>query len=132
MRKFSICSFSVFLALLVACKGNPYETFTTAPNGDYKVVIRTQGFHSSGTVNVDVCVTDAVAPRFPENNIQCLLHGYDFSGLAVHWTSPQEIAISFDSGRATKVSNYAIVTPKSTLPVQFHATLHEAGSYISR
>jgi hypothetical protein len=114
----------LLLAFMLFASGKPNETLTEARNGPFKVLIRSQEFHHSGSINVDICVTDSSNLAFPKNEkLQCFLHGYDFSGLSVKWLSQQNIEIAFDSGRVTTFTNSAIVYPNGPVPVEFHATL---------
>jgi hypothetical protein len=77
-------------------------------------------------MNVDVCVTEASKPKFPENEAQqCFLHGYDFSGLSVKWVSQQNIETAFDCGRVTNFRNSAVVYPDGSVPVGFYAILRD-------
>ena len=89
-----------------------------------KVLVRSQEFHHSGIINVDICVTDSSNLAFPKNEKpQCFLHGYDFSGLSVKWLSQRNIEIAFDCGRVTTFTNSAFVYPNGPVPVEFHAIL---------
>jgi hypothetical protein len=94
-------------------------------NGPYKIVVRSQEFHHSGIRNVDICVADATAGRFPGDKGQCFLHGFDFSGLAAKWVAERDADISFTCGRVSQFSNFAIVSDGHALPVEFHATLKD-------
>ena len=125
------CSFgaalsALLLAFMLFARGTPNEKITEIKNGPFEVLVRSQEFHQSGTINVDVCVTESSKPAFPKNEKQqCFLHGYDFSGLAVKWVSQQNIEIVFDYGRVTTFTNSAVVYPNGPVPVEFHATLRE-------
>lgn len=115
----------LLLAFMVFA-GKPNETITEIKNGPFKVLVRSQEFHHSGTINVDVCVTDSPNPAFPKNEKQqCFLHGYDFSGLSIRWRSGLDVEIDFDSGRVTTFTNSAFVYRNGPVPVEFHATLRE-------
>jgi hypothetical protein len=116
------------MIVLESC-GGKRESVTELKNGAFKIDIRTQEFHDSGSLNIDVCVADVSSREFPKKKIQCFLHGYDFSGFSVKWLSKQEIEISFDCGRVTAFSNYAVVSPDNSLPVQFHASLLDGCKY---
>jgi hypothetical protein len=108
------------------------EKFAELRNGDFKVLVRSQEFGHSGSVNVDVCVTQSTSQKFPKNEqLQCFFHGYDFSGLSVRWDSERDIVVSFKSGYLTRFTNSAIVTPSGALLVAFHATIHDGGSELS-
>src|SRR5271169_6682463 len=112
----------LLLAFMLFARGKPNETITEARNGPFKVLVRSQEFHHSGTINVDVCVTDSSNPAFPKSEKpQCFLHGYDFSGLHVKWLSQNDIEIAFDCGRVTTFTNSAFVYPNGPVPVAFHA-----------
>jgi hypothetical protein len=98
---------------------------TEVRNGAFKILVRSQEFHHSGIRNIDICVAEISGRGFPEKRIQCLLHGFDFSGLSVKWQSQREIEISFDCGRVSTFANYAVVSPDGSLPEDFHATLRD-------
>jgi hypothetical protein len=119
----------LLLAFMLFARGKPNETVTEAKNGPFKVFVRSQEFHHSGTINVDVCVTDNSNPAFPKNQkLQCFLHDYDFSGLSVRWLSQRDIEITFDCGRVTTFTNSALVYPGGPVPVEFYATLRDGCS----
>jgi hypothetical protein len=119
------------LALVLTSCGRPTEqSVTEVKNDAFKVDVRSQEFHDSGIRNVDVCVTDT-NQGFPGDKSQCFLHGFDFSGLSVKWLSDRDVDISFSCGRVEKFSNFAIVSKDHPLPVEFHATLHEACKPVS-
>jgi energy-coupling factor transporter transmembrane protein EcfT len=116
----------LLLAFMLFARGKPNETVTEARNGPFKVLVRSQEFHHSGSINVDICVTDSSNLAFPKNEkLQCFLHGYDFSGLSVKWLSQQNIEIAFDCGRVTTFTNSALVYPNGPVPVEFHAILRD-------
>ncbi len=117
----------LLLAFMVFASGKPNERITEIKNGPFKVLVRSQEFHHSGTINVDVCVTDSSNSAFPKNEKQqCFLHGYDFSGLSVKWLSQQDIEIAFENcGEVTSFRNFAFVYPNGPVPVEFHATLRD-------
>src|ERR1700676_3310155 len=116
----------LLLAFMLFARGKPNETVTEVKNDSFKVLVRSQEFHHSGTVNVDVCVADSSNPAFPKNEkLQCFLHGYDFNGLTVKWLSPQYIEIAFDCGRVTTFTNSALVYPNGPVPVEFRASLRD-------
>ena len=99
--------------------------FTELRNGPFEVETRSQEFNNSGIKNIDVCVADSSEHEFPKSEIQCVLHGYDIVGYSVNWKSNREIDISFDCGTISQFSNYAVVSPKDSLPVQFHVRLFD-------
>jgi hypothetical protein len=113
------------ISLLTSCRGTPEESVVEVKNGAFKIVVRSQEFHHSGTVIADVCVASASSREFPKNEGQCLLHGDDFSGLSVKWQTEREIDISFACGRVSYFRNYALVYLSSSVPEEFHATLHD-------
>lgn len=116
----------LLLALMLFGRGKPNETITETKNGPFQVLVRSQEFHHSGVINVDVCVSDSSDPAFPKNEKQqCFLHGYDFSGLSVKWLSQHDIEIAFDCGRVTTFTNSALVYPNGPVPVEFHAILRD-------
>ena len=116
----------LLLAFMLFARGKPSETVTEARNGRFKVLVRSQEFHHSGSIIVDICVTDSSNAAFPKNEkLQCFLHGYDFSGLSVKWLSQQNIEIAFDCGRVTTFTNSAFVYPNGPVPVEFHAVLRD-------
>ena len=98
---------------------------TEVENGPFKVLIRSQEFHHSAIRNIDICVAQTSARKFPKDKSQCFLHGFDFSGLSVKWESEREIEISFACGRVTHFTNDAFVYPNGPIPVEFHATLND-------
>lgn len=116
---------SLLLAFMLFARGKPIETVTEARNGPFKVLVRSQEFHHSGSINIDVCVTDSSSLAFPKSKQQCFLHGYDFSSLAVKWLSQQNIEIAFDCGRVTTFTNSAFVYPNGPVPVEFYAILRD-------
>jgi hypothetical protein len=120
-----ICTVCCLMIVLASCRGKPKESLTEVKNGTFKILVRSQEFHHSGTINIDVCVAEASSPEFPEKQIQCLLHGYDFSGLSVKWQSQREIEIAFNCGRVSSFANYAVVSPSASLPQEFHAILRD-------
>ncbi len=122
----------LLLALMLFARGEPNETVTETKNGSFKILVRSQEFHHSGTINVDVCVTDSSDPKFPTHEKQqCFLHGYDFSGLSVKWLSQRHIEIAFDCGRVTTFTNSAFVYPGGPVPVEFHASLRDGCGEVS-
>jgi putative transposon-encoded protein len=138
MKKLMVLGVSCFVIVLVAyllptvIRGTPKETFTETRTGEYKTVVRTQKFHNSGTVNVDICVTKASDGKIQNEKQQCFLHGYDFdSDLSVHWLSPSKIEISYKCGRVTSFRNSALVYPNGPVPQEFHAILREDCAYFS-
>jgi amino acid transporter len=117
---------ALLLAAMLFARGKPNETVTEVRNGPFKVLVRSQEFHHSGSVNVDICVTDSSNLAFPRNEkVQCFLHGYDFSGLSVKWLSQQNVEIAFDCGRVTTFTNSAFVYPNGPVPVEFYAVLRD-------
>jgi hypothetical protein len=124
MHKSMIYAACCLMIVLTSC-GKPEERVTEVKNGDFKIVVRSREFYHSGTVIVDVCLTEASNPKFPEKRIQCFLRGDDFSGLSVEWRSEREIEISFACGRVASFQNYAVVSPSGSLPQEFHAILHD-------
>lgn len=113
------------MLILSSCQGKPEEHVTEVKNSAFKILVRSQEFHHSGTVIVDVCVAEASNPKFPEKRIQCFLRGDDFAGLSVKWVSQREIEISFACGRVSSFQNYAVVSPSGSRPQEFHAILHD-------
>ncbi len=101
------------------------ESVNEVRSGAFKAVVRAQEFGHSGIVNVDICVDELSASTFPEDKRQCFLHGFDFSELAVKWQSDSNLEISFDCGRVATFTNSAILLKGRSVPVEFHATLHE-------
>ena len=117
---------------LSSCRGKPDETITEVKNGAFKVLIRSQEFHHSGTVNVDICVANISSLGFPENRTQCFLHGFDFDGLTVKWQGPQVIEVSFRSGRVSHFANSAIAYPGGPVPTEFHVILCDGCDAMTR
>jgi hypothetical protein len=116
---------SLLLAFMLFARGKPNETVTEVKNGPFKILGRSQEFHHSGLINLDVCVTESSDPTFPNQKHQCFLHGFDFSGLSVKWLSQQDIEIAFNCGRVTTFTNSAFVYPNGPVPVEFYATLRD-------
>ena len=123
MRRGAAISFMLLAAAGLASCGKPEESMTEVENGRFKIVIRSQEFHHSAIRNVDVCVEETSRHKFPRDNAQCFLHGFDFSGLSVKWQSEREIGVSFRSARITHFANYALVSPDGSASVEFHTTL---------
>ena len=120
------CVVLACMVSLASCHGHPTEEIVTKmQNGQFKVVIRSQEFHHSAVHNVDICVDLASSKLFPENKLQCFLHGFDFSGLSAKWVSDRDIEVSFTCGRVTHFTNSAVVYPNGPVPVEFHATLRD-------
>jgi hypothetical protein len=116
----------LLLALMLFARGKPTETISETQNGSFKVLVRSQEFHHSGIINVDVCVADSSDHEFPKNEKgQCFLHGFDFSGLSVKWLSGRDVEVAFDNGRVTTFTNSAFVYPNGPVPVEFHTRLRD-------
>jgi hypothetical protein len=113
------------MIVLGACMGKPKESLTEVKNGTFKILVRSQEFHHSGTIIIDVCVANAFSREFPRDKGQCLLDGYDFSELSVKWLSERKIEISFGCGRVSYFTNYASVYPSGPVPEEFHAILRD-------
>src|SRR5258708_4986699 len=95
MRRLLIYVVCCTLSTLVSCAPTK-ETVQETTNGAFKILVRSREFHPSSIDNVDVCIAEATSTKFPTNTrLQCLLSGYDFSGLSVKWQSDREIEISF-------------------------------------
>lgn len=124
MRQSSTC-FLITLISLAGCRRVTEDTVTKYVNGAFAVEVRSEEFNDSGIHNIDVCVAPSSARDFPKNEIECLMHGYDISGLSIVWKSDREIEISFDCGRIEQFANGAVVSRKDSLPVEFHAGLIE-------
>jgi hypothetical protein len=121
----SVISLFLLALALGGCRKPTEEKITEVRNNLYKVDVRAQEFHNSGIQNVDVCVADAESQEFPNDKLQCFLHGFDFSGLSVSWRSERDVDISFTCGRVVSFRNFAVVSKGRTLPVEFHASLRE-------
>ena len=80
--------------LLVTCS-NPEEHTTEVTRGDFKLMLRSQEYHHSGIRNVDVCVAEASAQKFPSGKTQCFLHGFDFSGLSSDGVRGERLMFAF-------------------------------------
>jgi hypothetical protein len=109
--------------VLSSCRGRPDETMTEVKNGAFKVLIRSQEFHHSGSRNIDICVTNNSDRGFPDKEVQCFLRGFDFDGLTVKWQTPQVIEVFFRSGRVTHFTNSAFAYPGGPVPTEFHVLL---------
>ena len=128
MQKLTTCAVFCLMIALASC--NPTEeTVSAVENGPFKVVVRSQEFHHSGSRNIDICVAQTSSRKFPKAKMQCFLRGFDFSGLTVKWRGPREIDVSFECGRVTHFTNDAFVYPKGPTPEEFHATLRENCGY---
>ena len=110
---------------VVSCRKPTQENLEEVKNYSFKAVIRSYEFYHSSLFNADVCVAEANANTFPTDRGQCFLHGFDFSGLSVKWRSERDLEISFECGRVTTFSNFALLSEGREVPVEFHATLHE-------
>ena len=117
------CCLVIALAL-VSCTRKE-ESVAEMKNGAFKIDVRSQEFNNSGVINMDVCVASASDSEFPKGNLQCFLNGYDFVGLKARWVSQHEIEVSFNCGRVSAFNNYAVVSVKGALPVEFHAVLRD-------
>jgi len=127
MYRLTLCG-ALAAALLAASCSNSEEHTTEVPEvtrGAFKLMLRSQEYQHSGIRNVDVCVAEADAQKFPSGKTQCFFHGFDFSGLSVGWRTGREIDVCFSSGRVTYFTNYPSVTPTGSTPVEFHASIHE-------
>lgn len=124
---------SVFLyGLYRVIRGKPEESVADVQNGAFKILIRSQEFRHSGTVNVDICVADVSSVTFPTTDSQCFFHGFDLDHLSAQWRGQNEIEVTFADGYVTEFNNYtSALDPKSSLPVQFHVTLsdHHCDAY---
>lgn len=123
MRIWAICCLTI--TVLSSCKGKPEQSVAEDDNGPFKVLVRSQEFHHSGIRNTDVCMANISDADFPTKQVQCFLHGYDFSQLSVKWRSERDVEISFACGRVSEFTNFAFVYPKGPIPVEFHATLRD-------
>jgi hypothetical protein len=98
---------------------------TEVENGRFTILVRSQEFHHSAIRNIDICVAETSSPKFPKDDEQCFLHGYDFSGLSVKCREQRDVEVAFRSGRISYFKNYAFVYPKGPVPEEFHITLRE-------
>ena len=105
------------------------ETVTEVKNSPFKILVRSQEFHHSGSSIVDVCVAETPTRELPKNESQCFLQGYDFDGVSAKWITETNVQISFRCGRVTSFRNEVVVSPKDALPVGFYATLREDCNY---
>jgi hypothetical protein len=114
-----------FYGLFRIIRGKPNESVTQVENGPFKILVRSQEFRHSGTVNIDICVAEISSSKFPGRG-QCFFHGFDLDGLSAEWRGQHEIEISLADGYVTEFRNYAsAVDRKSSLPVQFHITMRD-------
>ncbi len=132
MKRLRLCTIFCLMIALSSCRGKPDETITEVKNGAFRVLIRSQEFHHSGIRNVDICVANISSLGFPENRIQCFLHGFDFDGLTVKWQGPQVIDVSFRSGRVSHFTNSAIAYPGGPVPTEFHVILCDGCDAMTR
>jgi hypothetical protein len=128
MRRLAICGVCCVTIVLGSCKGRLDEHVTAVENGPFKILIRSQEFYHSGTVNIDICVAQTSSRKFPRRG-SCFLHGFDFDNLSAKWQSADVIQISFGCGYVTHFANDAVVYPKTDVPVAFHAILRENCGY---
>lgn len=117
-----VCCLTITLG---ACRGTPEQSMTEVENGPFKILVRSQEFHHSAIRNIDICVAETSSRKFPKDEVQCFLHGYDFSALSVKWREQRGIQVAFRSGRVSYFRNYAFVYPKGPVPEEFHITLCE-------
>lgn len=120
-----ICVLAVTTIFTAGCRKTTENKVTESVMGRFKVDIRSQEFNNSGIHNVDVCLADSSQLAFPTDKDQCVMHGYDISGLSVKWQSDRDVDISFDCGRITTFSNYASVPVKGESPAEFHVHLRD-------
>ncbi len=125
MQALMTCAACCLVIVLGSCRGKPEESTREVKNGAFKILVRSQEFHHSGTVIVDVCLANASSREFPKSKGQCFLEGDDFSGPSARWLSEQEIEISFACGRVSYFRNYALVYPSGPVPEEFHAILRD-------
>jgi len=125
MQKLQLFLACALLLATASCAKPTEESVTEVKNGNFKVEVRSQEFHHSGVRNVDICIADASSIEFPRDKSQCLLHGFDFSGLTVKWLSERNIEISFSCGRVLRFSNFAVISKHHPLPIEFYATLDD-------
>jgi hypothetical protein len=59
MKRLTLYTVCCLVIALSSCMGKPDEKITEVRNGAFKVLIRSQEFHHSGIVNVDLCVANA-------------------------------------------------------------------------
>jgi hypothetical protein len=122
-RLLKVCTIFCLMIVLGSCRGKPGESVTQVENGPFKLLVRSQEFHNSGIRNVDVCVAETSDRKFPNDEAQCFLHGFDFSGLSAKWRAQREIEVSFSCATITYFKNFAIVSPHGSVPVGFHVIL---------
>ena len=127
-RKWTACGAGCLVLLFGSCWGRPEEHITRIENGPFTILIRSQEFHHSASLNMDVCVTQTPSRKFPSRE-SCFLRGYDFNGLSAKWRSNRVIEISFGCGRVTYFKNDALVYPSGPVPEEFHAILREDCGY---
>jgi hypothetical protein len=114
-----------FYGLFRIIRGKPDESVTQVENGSFKILVRSQEFRHSGTVNMDICVAEISSRAFPGKG-QCFFHGYDLDGLSAKWRGQDEIEISFADGYVTEFRNYAYaVDRKSSHTVVFYINMRD-------
>ena len=84
MYRLTLCGVLAATLLVPSCS-SPEEHTTEGISGAFKLMLRSQENHHSGIRNVDICVAEASAQKFPSGELQCFFHGFDFSGLSVGW-----------------------------------------------
>jgi hypothetical protein len=127
-----MCIICCLMVVLSSCRGKPDETVTEVKNGPFKVVVRSQEFHHSGSRNIDICIANTSSHDFPDKEAQCFLNGYDFDGLTVKWQAPRVIEVSFQSGRVSHFTNSAVAYPGGPVPEEFHILLCDGCDATSR
>jgi len=115
---------SLPLLIVVGCHGKT-ETFAETPNGNFKLVVRTQHGEHPASIDVDACVTTIATKEFPKEPALCFLHGQNFKNLNLTWTSPSEIAVAFDRGSLQHFSNHVTIAASAGQPIEIHVMLQD-------
>jgi hypothetical protein len=113
----------LIIGLLSIIRGKPEETLTAVENSPFKILVRSQEFRHSGTVNVEICVAEISSHTFPRGGEQCFFHGFDLDGLSARWRGQREIEISFADGYVTEFRNYASASNRASSLQGFHITM---------
>ena len=122
--------FGCLLLALLIFRGKPEEHVAELRNGAFKILVRSQEYGHSGTVNLEICVAETSSGSFPRSGSQCFFRGFDSSGLSVAWLSDSDIEVSFRSGYLTHFENTASV-PTGTVPKGFHTAVRDGESETS-
>ena len=123
-------TFALGAAIALSSCGKPHESIADYRGNVADIKMRTREYYNSGIKNVDICVVAKAAVPFPSDKSQCIMSGYDLSGLEIGWKSSTDVVISFKCGRVSTFSNYAVVPDANGKKIQVHARLMDSCSGI--